>query len=73
MPQGLAQREENKADVWWPTVSKLQNIAGIFGSRFLLDTACISKKDFVSDVGMYFDDVVVAIDRVLRSLRWKIL
>ena len=40
---------------------------------FLLDTACISKKNFVSNAGMCFEGIVVAIDKVLRSLKWKML
>ena len=69
----LVQQEGNKPDVRWPTLSKFLNIAGIFWSYFLLYTACLSKEDFLSNAGMCFGGVVVAIDRVLRSLKGKIL
>ena len=69
----LAQKEGNKPDVRWPTLSKFLNIVGIFWSCFLLGTACISKEDFLSNVAMCFGGVVVAIDTVLRSLKGKTL
>ena len=69
----LAHQEGNKPDFWWCTLSKFLNIAGIFGPCFLLDTACISEEDFLSNAGMCFGGVVVAIDTVLRSLKGKIL
>ena len=59
----LDQQEGNKPDVRWPTLSKFLNIAGIF----LLDTACISRKDFLSNAGMCFGGVAAATDAVLRS------
>ena len=71
VPLALAQREGNKPDVWWPILSKFWNISGIFWSFFLLNTACVSKEDFVSDAGMCFGRVVVAVDTVLRSLNEK--
>ena len=69
----LAHQEGNKPDFRWCTLSKFVNIAGIFWSCFLHDTACISKEDFLSNTGMRFCGVVVAIDTVLRSLKGKIL
>ena len=69
----LAHQEGNKPDFKLCTLSKFLNIAGIFWSCFLLDTACISKEDLLSNAGMCFGDIVVAIDTVLRSLRGKIL
>ena len=69
----LAHQEGNKPDFWWCTLSKFLNIAGIFGPCFLLDTACISEEDFLSNAGMCFGGVVVAIDTILRSLKGKIL
>ena len=71
--QTLAHQEGNKPDFRWCTLSKFVNIAGIFWSCFLHDTACISKKDFLSNTGMCFCGIVVAIDTVLRSLKGKIL
>ena len=71
--QTLAHQEGNKPDFRWCTLSKFVNIAGIFWSCFLRDTACISKKDFLSNTGMCFCGIVVAIDTVLRSLKGKIL
>ena len=68
----LAHQEGNKPDFKLCTLSKFLNIAGIFWSCFLLDTACISKEDFLSNAGMYFGGVVAAIDTVL-SLKEKIL
>ena len=68
----LAHQEGNKPDFQLCTLSKFLNIAGIFWSCFLLDTACISKEDFLSNAGMCFGGVVVAIDTVL-SLKGKIL
>ena len=73
VPHALAHLEGNKPDLWWPTLSKFLNIAVIFWSCFLLDTACISKEDFLSNTGMCFGGVVVAIDTVLRSRKGKIL
>ena len=73
MLHALAQQEGNKPDVWWPTLSKFLNIAGIFLLYFPLDTACLSKEDFLSNAGMCFGSVVLAIDRVLRSLKGRIL
>ena len=69
----LAHQEGNKPDFRWCTLSKFLNIAGIFWSCFLLDTACISKEDFLSNAGMCFGGAVVAIDTVLRSLKGKTL
>ena len=69
----LAHQEGSKPDFGWCTLSKFLNIAGIFWSCFLLDTACISKEDFLSNAGMCFGGVVVAIDTVLRSRKGKIL
>ena len=69
----LAHQEGNKPDFRWCTLSKFLNIAGIFWSCFLLDTACISKEDFLSNAGMCFGGVVVAIGTVLRSLKDRIL
>ena len=71
MPHALVHQEGNKPDFRWCTLSKFLNIAGIFWSCFLLDTACISKEDFLSNAGMCFGGVVVAIDTVLRSLKGK--
>ena len=68
----LAQQEGNKPNFRWCTLSKFLNIAGIFWSCFLLDTACISEEDFLSNAGMCLSGVVVAIDTVL-SLKGKIL
>ena len=61
-----------RSDVRWPTLSKFLNIASSFWSCFLVDTACISNEDFLSNTEMCFG-VVVAIDTVLRSLKLKIL
>ena len=47
------------------------DVAGIFWSCFLLDTACILNEDLLSNAGMCFDGVVVAIDTVLQSLKGK--
>ena len=49
----LSIRVPNKPDVQWPTLSKFLNIAGIFWSYFLLDTAYMSKEDFLSNAGMF--------------------
>ena len=73
VPHTLAQQEGRKPDVRWPTLSKFLNIAGIFWSCFLLDTAFISKEVCLSNAGMCFGGVVVAIDTVLRSLKGKML
>ena len=67
MPHALAQEEGNKADVWWSTLSKFLNIASMFWSCFLPDTACISKEDFLSNAGMCFGCVTVAIDSFTKS------
>ena len=69
----LAHQKGNKPDFRWCTLTKFVNIAGIFWSCFLRDTACISKEDFLSNTGMCFCGVIVAIDTVLRSLKGKIL
>ena len=69
----LAHQEGNKPDFRWCTLSKFLNIAGIFWSCFLLDTACISKEDFLSNAGMCFGGAVIAIDTVARSLKGKML
>ena len=78
MPHALAQQQGNKPVVRWPTLSKFLNIAGIFILfYFFFDVFssrhCISKEDFLSNTGMCFGGVVVAIDTVLRSLKGKIL
>ena len=52
VPHAIAHQERNKPDFWWPTLSKFLNVAGIFWSCFLLDTACISKEDFLSNAGI---------------------
>ena len=67
----LAHQEGSKPDFRWCTLSEFLNIADIFWSCFLLDTAFISKEDFLSNTGMCFGGVVVAIDTVLRSLKGK--
>ena len=54
MPHALAQQEGNKPDVPWPTLSKFLNIAGIFWSCFLLDTACTSKEFFIKRWNMFW-------------------
>ena len=69
----LAHQEGNKPDFRWCTLSKFLNIAGIFWSCFLLDTAFISKEDFLSNAGMCFGGAVIAIDTVARSLKGKML
>ena len=69
----LAHQEGSKPDFGWCTLSKFLNIADIFSSFFLLDTACISRKDFLSNAGMCFGGVVVATDTVLQSLKVKTL
>ena len=69
----LARQEGNKPDFRRCTLSKFLNNSGTFWLWFLLDTACISKEDLLSNAGMCFGDIVVAIDTVLRSLRGKIL
>ena len=69
----LAHQEGSKPDFRWCTLSEFLNIADIFWSCFLLDTAFISKEDFLSNAGMCFGGVVVAIDTILRSLKGKIL
>ena len=66
--------DENRdvgADVCWPTLSKFQNIADIFLSCFLLDTACISKGDFILSAARCCGFVAVIMDTVLRSPKWK--
>ena len=69
----LAHQEGNNPDFRWCTLSKFLNIADIFWSCFLLDSACMSKKYFLSNAGMCFGGVVAAIDTVLQSLKGKIL
>ena len=61
----VAHQEGYKPDFQWCALSKFLNIAGIFSSCFLVDTACISKEDISSNTGLCFDDVVVATDTVL--------
>ena len=73
VPHALDQQEGNKPDVWRPTLSNFLNIAVIFWSCFILDTACISKLDFLANAEMCFGGVVVAKEKVLRSLKGKIL
>ena len=68
----LAHQEGNKPDFRLCTLSKFLNIAGTFWSCFLLGTAFISEEDFLSNTGMCFGGVLVAIYTVL-SLKGKIL
>ena len=63
----LAHQEGNKPNLRWPTLFKFLNTVGIFWLCFLLDTACVSKEDFLSNAGMCFGGVAVAIDTVLQS------
>ena len=69
----LAHQEGNQLDFRWCTLPKFLNIAGIFWFCFLLDTACISKEDFLSNAWMCFGGVIVAIETVLWSLKGKML
>ena len=73
VPHTLAQQEWNKSYVRWPTIFKFLNIASIFLTCFLLDTACKSKEDLLSNTGMCFGRVLAAIDTVLRNLKGKTL
>ena len=64
-----------RKQTWFSVVHSFQvfKYVGIFWLWFLLDTSCISKEDFLSNAGICFGGVVVAIDTVLRSLKGKIL
>ena len=63
----------------WPTLSKFQNIAGVFWAKFLLEAACISKGDFLSTAGMCLGGVAVAIETIsfikseMKRYYWKLL
>ena len=76
MPHALAQQQGNKPVVQSPTLSKFLNITCIF--ILLLFFLCVFfstlyiKGRFLSNAGMCFGGVVVAIDTVLRSLKGKI-
>ena len=70
--QTLAHQERNKPDSRLCTLSKFLNIAGIFLIVFSSRHCLYIRGRFLSNAGMCFDGVVVAVDTVL-SLKGKIL